>query len=105
MVLFNIGFVFRKTRTRNKEIRTLKPTYVSISNSVNKTRHIAKHSTDSTNDASTVEHISTKQTVNELSHSAANENVPATPSPSVQPEDDGGGGGSLGFPVNTKKAG
>ena len=56
-------------------IKTLKPTYASISNSVNnKNRHIVKHSTDSTNDASTAEHVPTKQTVNE--------NVPATPSPS-----------------------
>ena len=53
-----------------------------------KNRHIVKHSTDSTNDASTAEHVPTKQTVNELSRSAANENVPATTSPSVQQEDD-----------------
>ena len=56
--------------------KTLKPTYASISNSVNyKNRHIVKHSTDSTNGASTT----------------ANENVPATPSPSVQQEDNEGG--------------
>ena len=47
-----------------------------------------KHSTDSTNYASTTEHVPTKQTVHELSHSAANENVPATLSPSAQQEDD-----------------
>ena len=35
-------------------------------------RHIVKHSTDSTNDASTAEHLPTKQTVNELSRSAPN---------------------------------
>ena len=64
-------------------IKTLKPTYASISNSVNnKNRHIVKHSTDSTNDASTAEHVPTKRT--------ANENVPATPSPSVQQEDNEG---------------
>ena len=43
-----------------------------------------------TNDVSTAEHVPTKQTVNELSRSAANEIVPATPSPSVQQEDDVG---------------
>ena len=69
-------------------IKTLKPTYASISNSVKKNRHIVKHSTDSTNDSSTAEHVPTKQTVNDLSRSAANENAPATPSPSVQQEDD-----------------
>ena len=31
--------------------KTLKPTYASISNSVNKNKHIVKHSTDSTNHA------------------------------------------------------
>ena len=33
--------------------KALKPTYASISNSVNANRHIVKHSTDSINDAST----------------------------------------------------
>ena len=71
-------------------IKTLESTYASVSNSVNKNRHIVKHSTDSTHDASTAEHVRSKQTVNKLSRSAANENVNATPSPSVQQEDDEG---------------
>ena len=68
-------------------IRTLNPTYGSISNPMNKNRHIVKHSTYSTNDVSTAEHVP-KKTVNELFITAANENDPATPSPSGQQEDD-----------------
>ena len=52
--------------------------------------HFVKHSIESTNDASTAEHVPTKQTVNKLSHSAAYENVPATPSPSSHQEDEEG---------------
>ena len=64
-------------------IKTLKPTYASISNSVNnKNMHIVKHSTDSTNDASSADHVPTRQT--------ANENVHATTSPSVQQKDNEG---------------
>ena len=43
--------------------------YASISNPLNKNRPIVKHSTDSTNAASTAEHVPLKQTVNELSRS------------------------------------
>ena len=86
---------------RANSIRTLKPTYASISNPVNKNRHIIKHYTDSTNYASTAEHVPTEQRVNEQSRSAANENVPATPLPSGQQEDDEE---SSGFPVNTSES-
>ena len=71
-------------------IKTQMRAYASISNSVNTNRHIVKHSTNSTNDTSTAEHVHTKQTVNELSRSAANQHGLATPSPSVQQEDDEG---------------
>ena len=77
------------TTTRQLNYNTLKPTYnASISNHMNKNRPIVKHSTYSTNDASTAEHVPTEQTVNELSGSAAKVNVPTTRSPSGPQEDD-----------------